>query len=239
MASGARRNAWVGSYVTTILQRDVRDLANIDALSSLPRLLQLIASRPMGLLNYADLARSSGMPQTTLKRYLALLEATFLVRSLPPWFANLGKRLVKAPKLLFSDTGLMSHLIGADARRLELDRDLFGDLLENFVVMELTKQTGWNRSRPALFHFRAHGGEEVDVVLEHPSGKLVGVEVKATATASAGMFKGLKAFAEATGKRFHRGVVLYTGSEVVPFGARLHALPVSALWRWRLKPGRS
>jgi hypothetical protein len=88
-----RRQAWFGSHITTILERDVRDLANVAGLRDLPRLLRLAASRTMDLLNVADLSRDAAMPQTTLQRYWALFEATFLVRPLPPWHANLGLRL--------------------------------------------------------------------------------------------------------------------------------------------------
>jgi hypothetical protein len=227
-----RRSAWFGSYVTAVLQRDVRDMANVADLTALPRLLALIASRPMALLNAADLARSLGLAQTTLKRYLALLEAAFLVRLLPPWFVNIGKRLSKSPKVFLNDTGLASHLVGLDRARLASDPTLLGSLLESFVVMELEKQAGWSRVRPALFHFRSHDGREVDVVLEAPGGRVVGIEVKAAATVGSADFKGLRLLAEAAGRRFHRGVVLYTGREVVPFGEALHAVPVNAVWQW-------
>ena len=227
----ARRRAWFGAYITTILQRDVRDLANIEGLTALPRLLSLLASRAGSLLNFAELSRAIGIPQTTLKRYLTLLETTFLVRLLPVWSSNLGKRLVKAPKLFLNDTGLLAYLLGLNEERLAADSMLLGPLVENFVVMELRKQAGWSRTQPQLFHFRLSTGQEVDLVLEDAAGNLVGIEIKAGATLTAADFKGLRTLAELTGRRFHRGVVLYAGSEVVPFGARLHALLVEALWR--------
>jgi hypothetical protein len=134
---GARRRAWYQSYVTTVLQRDVRDLANIADLTAVPRLLAVLASRAGGLLNFADLSRSLAMPQTTLKRYFALLEATFLVRLLPPWSGNLGQRVIQTPKVYLSDTGLLAHLLGLTVDRLAVDAGLAGGLLENFVLMEL------------------------------------------------------------------------------------------------------
>ena len=228
--SEARQKAWFGSYVTTILQRDVRDLANIEGITALPRLLSLLAARATSLLNLSELSRSIAMPQTTLKRYLALLEATFLIQTRPAWSSNLGKRLVKAPKLVLCDTGLMSHLLGSSKKQLTADTNLLGPLMENFVVMELQKQAAWSQVQPRLFHFRTQTGQEVDLVLEDSAGHVVGIEVKVAATVSTQDFKGLRALAELTGRRFHRGVVLYTGTESVPFGPRLHALPVSALW---------
>ena len=229
--SEERRKAWFGSYLTTILQRDVRGLANIEGLTALPRLLSLLAARATSLLNLSELSRSFAVPLTTLKRYMALLETTFLIQTLPPWSSNLSKRLVKTPRLVFGDTGLMSYLLGLNEQRLTEQANLVGPLLENFVVMELQKQAAWSRVRPQMFHFRTQTGQEVDIVLEDPTGQLVGVEVKAASTIYTQDFKGLRALAELTSRRFHRGVVLHTGSESIPFGPRLHALPVSALWQ--------
>lgn len=227
-----RRGAWFGAYVSTVVQRDVRELANIDGLIALPRLLALVASRTMATLNAADLARHGGLPQTTLKRYLALLETTMLIQTLPAWFVNVGKRLAKAPKIWLVDSGLAAHLQGLDVERLRNDRLPFGPLLENFVVAELMKQIGWSAALPRAFHFRTAEGSEVDVVLERASGEIVGVEVKAAGSVGANDFKGLRLLAETAKRRFHRGIVLYTGADVVPFGANLHAVPIEALWRW-------
>ena len=229
-AAGARRRAWFESYVTTLLERDVRELANVLGLRELPRLLQLAATRAMGLLNFADLARDATMSQTTLIRYWSLFEATFLVRSLPPWSGNLGKRLVKTPKVAFGDSGLLCHLLGLDVARL-LEGDLMaGAVLESFLAGALTRQSTWSTTRPALFHYRAHTQQEVDFVLEDARGRLVGIEVKKTASPTADDFKGLRHLKELTGKRFLRGILLCTGASSVAFGPELYALPVSALW---------
>lgn len=230
-ASAARRRAWFGSYLATILQRDVREIAGIEGLTTLPRLLQLLATRSAGMQNFSDISRDAAMPQTTLKRYMTLLEATHLLRVVPAWFRNLGKRLMKAPKLYLDDTGLLAHLLGVDARRLLADANLFGPFLESFVAVELVKQSGWSRVQPATFHFRTHAGEEVDVVLEAPSGEIVGIEVKSSATVGVSDFRGLKALAIAAGSKFRRGIVLHTGAEAIPFGGNLHALPIDSLWQ--------
>lgn len=231
-ASNDRRGAWFSSYVTTLLARDVRELARIDTLTDLPRLVNLVAARPMAMLNHAELARSVGLPQTTLKRYMSLLQTVFLIRTLPPWHGNLGKRLVKTPKVLFTDVGLAAYLMGLDRARLQSDRTLLGGLLESFVTMEIEKQIGWSKTSPAMYHFRSHAGEEVDLVLEQRSGTVVGIEVKSAATVTASDFKGLRSLSDATGAKFHRGIVLYTGRDVVPFGKKLFAVPVESLWQW-------
>lgn len=225
-----RRKAWFGSYLTTILQRDVRDLSNIDDLTAMPRLLTILAARMGGLLNAADLSRGSGVAQTTLKRYLSLLETLFLFQPLPAWSANVGKRFVKMPKAILSDTALAAYLLGITPERLGDDPGLFGSLLENFVCMEIRKQSAWSQEKPQLYHWRTHGQQEVDLVLES-AGRLVGIEIKASASVSGDDFKGLKALAEEAGERLARGIVLYCGREMLPFGEKMVALPISALWR--------
>ncbi len=233
-----RRRAWFRSYVTTMLERDVRDLGRIEGLTDLPRLLNLLAARSASLLNIAELSRSIGLPQTTLTRYLALLERAFLVRRLPAWAGSRARRSVKTPRVWMPDTGLLGHLAGLTPTRLVEEPTAVGPLLETFVASELAKHLGWSRTRAELFHFRTHGGIEVDLVLEADDGRLAGVEVKSAATVGVGDLKGLKAFREVAGKRFHRGVVLYTGREALPFGSDLWALPVSALWQLGARPVR-
>lgn len=230
--STARRRAWFNAYITTILQRDVRDLANIEGLTAMPRLLALLAARAASQLNYSEVSRSSGIALSTLKRYMTLLEATFLVQPLPAWHTNIGKRLVKTPKLFLGDTGLAAHLVGLNEVGVETNRTLWGALLENFVAMELKKQITWSERQPSLYYFRTQTGIEVDFVLEDATGALVGVEVKAGASVSGGDLKGLRMLAEARPEAFRRGVVLYGGREVVGFEPNLLAVPVQALWHW-------
>lgn len=231
--SAGRRDAWFRSYISTLLSRDVRDLAAIDGLSELPHLLRLVAERSGGLLNFAGLSRAVSMPQTTVKRYLTLLEGVFLIRRLAPWLGSRTARLVKSPKVYVVDSGLAAHLIDADPETLLADPLRLGSLLEGFVVGEIVKQVGWSRTRPSVHYFRTHSGPEVDLVLEDRRGRCVAIEVKAAASLGGGDTKGIEAFAQTAGKRFHRGIVLYTGREVVPFRKNIHALPVSALWRVR------
>jgi uncharacterized protein len=125
----------------------------------MPKLLSLIASRAGGLLNSADLSRSLGIPSTTLKRYLSLLELVFLVVPLQPWFSNKGKRLIKAPKIYVNDTGLLCHLIGVNTAAVVSDSTLMGGIVENFVMMELVKQLTWSETRANLYHFRTASGQ--------------------------------------------------------------------------------
>jgi predicted AAA+ superfamily ATPase len=223
---GARRGRWFDSYLDTMLQREVRDLANITGLTELPRLALLLASRATGLLNYAGIARDLGMPQTTVKRYLALLETAFLVLTVPAWFRNIGKRLVKSPKLILPDAGLLARLLGGEAA---VQRS-FGAVLENFVLMEIVKQASTSPARPAVFHYRSADGLEVDAVIEPRGGPVCAVEVKAAASLSARDSRGLLNLASTLGDDFGAGVILHTGSEAVRLAPKIWALPLSVLW---------
>lgn len=227
---GARRSAWFASYISTLLQRDVRDLARVDALHALPNLLKLLAARSAGLFNLSDVGRDARLPHSTLTRYLVLLEALFLVHRLPAWSTNLGKRLVKSAKLHIGDSGLACHLIGADAARFKHDPSLFGKIVESFVVGEFLKQASWGEPQVSLYHFRTTGGVEVDLILEQANGTITGVEVKASATVTPADFFGLQSLRDQLGKRFSAGVVVYTGDQTIPFGDRLWALPIENLW---------
>ena len=225
-----RRAAWFDSYITTLVERDIRDIANIQDRSGLIRLLRMIGARSGTLHNQAELARSVGIPNSTLARYLPLLEALFLIWFLPAWSSNLGKRLVKAPKIHICDSGLACHLCGADTKRLADDSILAGRLLESFVAGELLKQSGWTEHPVSLFHYRSQSGEEVDIVLEDRMGRVAAVEVKLTASVAQHDLKGLASLRNALGDHFVRGVIVYTGQEIIPMGDRIFAVPLEMMF---------
>lgn len=225
-----RRFTWFRSYLTAILGRDVRDLANIEGLSLLPDLLSLLAARSASLLNFAELSRSSGLAMTTLKRYFTLLEALFLVQTVPAWSNNLSKRLVKSPKLYLNDTGLLAYLLGVTDGRLQEEPRILGPVLENFVALELCKQVSWSERPPTLYHYRTQAGSEVDFLLEGSDGRIAAVEVKAASAVTARDVQPMRELAADLGDRFVRGVVIYAGTTAVPFGPRIHALPIDSLW---------
>jgi predicted AAA+ superfamily ATPase len=229
-ATGQARARWFDGYLTTLVQRDVRDLAQIEGVIQLPPLLATLAARAGSPLNFADLGRNLAMNQMTVKRYIALFEALFLVVTLPPWSDNLGKRLAKTAKIYFNDAGLLAHLLGVDADGLAHQSVSKGALVENFAVMELMKLAANSQARPSLFHFRTSSGQEVDVVMETRRRDLVGVEIKSAATVADADFRGLHNFAAIAGKRLRAGIVLYAGRETLPFGDRMWAVPLEALW---------
>lgn len=225
-----RRDDWFESYLTALMEREVRDLSTVESPRALTTMIRLLAARSGSTFNLADIARGLQLPQTTTRRYVSLLRAVFLVVEVPAWAPGLTTRLVRAPKMFLVDSGLAGHLLGLSAEHITAAPQHLGPLLETFVAMELRKQIGWSRTRPTLSHFRTARGEEVDFVMEARDGTVVGVEVKATATIRDREFTGLRALSALVGDRFRRGVVLYGGDEVVAFGPELSAVPTSSLW---------
>lgn len=225
-----RRRDWYRAYVETLVQRDVRDLRNIGALDTLPRLLAAAAAQTACLANIADLASPFHVSRPTIRDYLTLLERVFLVEQLPAWHSNRLKRLVKTAKLHLGDTGLAAALLRLDAAALARDRRMLGPLLETFVMQELRRMASWHMEPIDFFHFRDKDGVEIDLVLERGAHELVGIEIKAAATVTAADFRGLRKLQETTSTRFRKGVVLYDGERVLPFGPGLYAVPLRALW---------
>ncbi len=225
------RAGWMRDYLTTLLERDVREVGSPSDSAALARLLRLLAARSGTVLNVSELSRVTGIARATTDRYLALFERTFAIRMVPAWAGDVGRRLVRSPKLLFIDSGLAANLVGFEAERLIGDPDTLGPLLETFVGAEIIKLLSVYDGQAELMHFRDGRGNEVDWVLEDGRGRLVGIEVKASSSPSNRDFKGLRAFADTVGSRFHRGVVLHTGTTAAPMGEGMWALPIEALWR--------
>jgi hypothetical protein len=224
------RRAWVRDYLEAIVQRDVRDLARIQRLDILPRLLELAAGQTARLVNVSEISGPFGVSRTTVRDYLTLLRHVFLVEELPAWHANRLKRLVKTPKLHMTDTGLACALLGVEADDLIRDRTLLGQLLETFVVQELRRQaSGWEHDL-RFSHYRDKDQQEVDIVLERGPGRIVGIEVKAAATLRDADRRGLERLRDASGERFRCGVLLYDGETMVPMGDRIYAVPLGVVW---------
>ena len=223
-----RRSNWYRDYITTIVQRDVQDIAHIRNLEVLPRLLALAASQTARLFVSTELASPFALSRPTIRDYLALLEQLFLIELLQPWHNNRLSRLIKTPKLHLSDTGLACALLGVNSKTLWQDRALLGQLLETFIYQELRKYADWHNENLNFFHFRNRDQVEIDIVIEQGK-QLAGIEVKAAATVTESDFKGLKKLRDAYGRNFAGGVVFYDGDSIVPFGDRLFAVPISLL----------
>ncbi len=229
-ASGRRRAQWCESYIRTLLERDVRDLAQIEGLTQLPRLLSLLAVRNGAALNVSSLSRDTGIAPTTLTRYLDLLKALFLVQSVSPWTVEEGARLLKAPKIYLVDPALACHLARVEATSLRESPMLLKPMLEGFVANELQRLIAQSESRPWLLHLRTVRQKEVDFVLESRDRRIVGIEVSASRNPTQSDTEGLAYLHELAGDRFHCGLVLYDGDECIPLGPKLWGMPHAALW---------
>jgi hypothetical protein len=226
-----RRAKWFESYIKSILQKDIKELSNIEGLTDIPRILHFITTRVGSTINFSEIGRLANIKNSTLHRYLTLLEQVYLILKIPAWTPNAEGEFVKSPKIILNDTGLLCHLRGEGVESLIANRTTAGSFLENFAAMEIIKQISWSDEYLKAYHFSMHKGAEVDLVLEDRKKQLYGIEIKSTASVNHGDFKGLKRFAEIAGARFKRGIVLYNGEHSVGgFGENMLAVPIGALW---------
>ncbi|MEL6339830.1 MAG: ATP-binding protein [Myxococcota bacterium] len=225
-----RQQDWGRAYLTSVLTRDLRDVAELANLSVLPKFVRLLAEHSGQLINYSKLGAGIGVSHKTGQRYLRLLEQILLVSTLSPWTTNALKRLTKTPKVHFLDSGLLAAARGLTLDRVRGDRRQLGAMLESFVFSEVQKLSAESDMRLTPYHFRDAQMNEVDLVLERDDGRVAGIEIKASATVKASDFRGLRHLARACGERFACGVVLYDSAEVVPFDQNLIAAPISTLW---------
>lgn len=160
----------------------------------------------------------------------------YLLRRVDVWARNRLSRVVKTPKLQFIDSGLLATLTGQTPAAIMQDRSHFGALLETFIFAELLKQTTNAEDDYQLLYYRDHDQNEVDLVIENTAGQIVGIEIKSAASVKAGDLRGLKRLASLAGQQFILGVVLYDGSQTLPLGEGLWALPIASLWGQPSKP---
>ena len=230
-SSEKRRRGWFRAYVDALVEHDVRDIATVERIGELRKLIDVLAQFSGQLTNLSQISGRIDIDHKTADRYITILEHIFLVQRLRPWFRNELKRLVKTPKLHFLDAGLLAAVRGSSVDRLRNDRTPWGAILESFVYGELLKQASWADSQISFYHYRDKDQVEVDVVMENEAGDIVGVEVKAAATVNASDFKGLERVAHSAPKNFKLGIVLYDGDTVLPFGPQMFAAPISCLWK--------
>ncbi len=231
------RSRWFEAYSEETIDREaVRSLVERTPGPELRRFLRVLSARSGREFVITEVARDVGISRITATRYLALLEALYIVHLQPAWATNATTRSKRAPKVHLVDSGLAASLVGLAERDLgALDRDReFGFLLESFVVTELCKQASWNERSVDVLHFRDRNGPEVDIIVEQrTTGAIAGLEVKASMTPRVEHARHLALLRDRLGDAFTVGVVLHLGSTVLPLGDRLWAVPVSALWtRW-------
>lgn len=223
------RDLWMRSYVRTYVERDVRQLHNVQDLRAFETFVALCASRHGQELNMASLSREAGISQPTIKAWLGALEAAYLVRLLPPYFASFGKRVVRSPKLYFLDPGLACTLTRQPSPESALAGSMGGALFEGLVVAEAVKTFTHGGRRPELYFWRSHDGLEVDLLVPL-GGKLIPIEIKSTATPTARHVMPLDRFRNAAGEAAaDHGLLVCRVNEPRPLPGGHLALP----W-WRL-----
>ncbi|MGH3831090.1 MAG: ATP-binding protein [Pseudonocardiaceae bacterium] len=230
---GARRRAWFGAYVQTVIEREAPGISASPRTADLPRLLRLIATRHAGVLNASDLAADAQLPRTSVLRYLNTLEALFLIVRIPAWATNLSQREIRAPKVYLTDPGLAGYLRRAEVATLlrpELALGADGPIIEGFVLTELLRQASAASDPPELAHYRDRDTAEIDILVESPDGRVAAIEVKAGPGATTAAVRNLAALRDRLGTRFVVGVVLHSGPDGTRLGDRIISLPVSALW---------
>lgn len=233
--TGQRRRTWFETYVADVVSREaLRSIADVRQEAELRRLFRLLAARSSQELVISDLAADAELSRETVTRYVALLEALYLVKLVPAWSTSATTRAKLRPKILPTDSGLAADLagVGESAFGPHGNGVIAGALFETLILVELHKQAGWAEATVDLFHFRDRHGAEIDLIVEERrSGKVAGVEVKLTATPTAAQARHLSAMRDQLGERFTVGVLLHTGPQALPLGDRIWALPFSAIWR--------
>ncbi len=226
ISSEQGRSLWFSSYVSTYIERDVRDIGELRHLDRFIHLVNILAPRSATLLNKAELARTAGVEQKTLANYLGLLERVYQIGLLRPYSTNIGKRFTRMPKVYFTDSGALCHLLGINTAA-ELKRSPhYGAAVETYVYSELLKGCRYAGQPTRLWHYRTGDRREIDFLIQRGD-RLVAVEVKAAKTITRKDFTHIENL-QASLPELERGIVLYQGEHSVPFGKN-RALPLNAL----------
>jgi hypothetical protein len=226
----ARKHVWYQQYLSSLIQKDMREISHIEHLNAVTQFLQLLAGQIGQITNYSELGAKIGLSRQTVARYFNWLERLYLIENLPAWHRNHHKRLIKSPKVHFIDTGLLCALRRITPSQLTNDPHLLGPCLENYIFCELKKQASWLDEPLYFFHYRDKDKVEVDFVLQKSDGQIMGIEVKAGATINASSFQGLKRLQEISGNDFLIGILLYDGDHTIAFDDKIYAVPISAIW---------
>lgn len=229
--SPVRARQWHRQYLRGIIERDVREVARVRDARELARLLELLALRSAQLFNASNLANDLGVHRETVEHFVTVLERLFLVRRLPAWHRNTAKRLIRSPKVHLLDSGLAATLADLTVADWLNNRERMGNLLESFVVQQLSAQAAWTDPDLRFWHYRDKDRVEVDAVITRGR-KTWGIEVKAAASVTSRDGRGLARLADHCGKDFERGILFYDGRDIFPLtDKRMLAVPLSELWR--------
>lgn len=198
-------------YLATYVERDVRQIKNIGDLNLFQKFLQLVAGRVGQLVNYSSLANDVGVSGKTIESWLSVLEASYIVYTLQPYFKNFGKRVIKSPKLYFYDVGLLCHLLEINSVKDLTNHYAYGQIFENFIIMEVQKSHQNTRANESLYFWRDNHKNEVDLILSS-GGKLHGIEIKSAQTFNNSMLKGLEYWHDLMPTINQAVTLIYSGS---------------------------
>lgn len=220
---------WFSSYLTTYIERDVRNLLHVSSLTDFSRFMRALAARSAQLLNITELARDVGIAPNTAKSWLSMLEASGQVSRLEPYYRNVGKRLVKSPKIYFNDTGLLCHLLGIETHEQLMATPLIGAIWETFVFSEISKAFASAGTRPPVWFWRTHGGDEIDFLVER-GGAFTLIEAKFSARPDGTSTSSFNSFRKQYGeKAVHQGFIASTSEAHYPLRDGVVVRPA---WGW-------
>jgi len=219
---------WYGSYLQTYLERDLRNLANVGDLRNFQRFIQLLAARCAQILNLTGFANDLGVSVNTIKRWISILEASQIIFLLSPYYRNLGKRVLKNPKVYFLDVGLVCYLMGIQNEKHLLNGPMAGQLFENFVIQEVIKLHYNNGKRTNIYYLRTHNQLEIDLIIEkYP--EIYPIEIKLTKTMNTGMTKSLERFVKLfPALAIPTGTIVSLTDETIPLSPLVTALPLES-----------
>lgn len=218
---------WYGSYLQTYLERDVRSLANVGDLRNFQRFIRLLASRCAQILNMTTFATDLGISVNTVKRWISILKASQIIFLLPPYYRNLGKRIVKSPKIYFGDTGLVCYLTGIQTENHLFKGPMAGQLFENFVIQEIIKFYYNNGKRPNMYYLRTHNRLEIDLIIEKSLEEIFPIEIKLSQTLNTGMAKPIERFMKLFPVlKINKGGIISLADESIPLSRHIEVFPL-------------
>ena len=225
------RSLWFNAYISTYVERDIRDVGELRDISAFIRFFNIIAPRSCGLVNKSDLASDSNLSEPTVNNYLSMLEMIYQISLLQPYSSNVSKRFIKSSKLFMTDSGLFCHLLNIHSAETLMNSQHKGDVVETFVYSELLKHIGYSHVQPQIYHYRTNDKKEIDFIVEK-AGKIFAIEVKSSQNIKKDAFKHIIDFQEKSSSEVV-GIVFYAGNSILSFGDENHkryALPLSVFF---------
>ncbi|MBU1658984.1 ATP-binding protein [bacterium] len=229
--SARGKSLWFNSYISTYVERDIRDVGELRDISAFIRFFNIIAPRSCGLLNKSDLASDANLSEPTINNYLSMLEMIYQISLLQPYSSNISKRFIKSQKLFMTDSGIFCHLLGINSADELINSSRKGDVVETFVYSELLKHIGYSTTQPKIYHYRTNDKKEIDFILQRGD-KIFAIEVKSSQTIKMDAFKHIIDFQDKSSQKVV-GVVFYGGETILSFGnqeQQRYAVPLNVLF---------